>query len=236
MKNKNPHNICTWDEQADCASCGIQGELHCKWDRKILSGFYATSLPPIIIAIFGMVIVGILTSTWWMLIAYVIYIPVMLGFFETRFLCSHCPYYAEDSKILHCLANHGNPKLWRYRPGPMNRLERFMLVFLVVAMIFFFAPLAVEGYGIWFIAVNYAEYGLISLLGLVGITAASLLTGVSFIGVLKTFFCSRCVNFSCPMNTVPKTAIDEYLKKNDVMRKAWEESGWSIGETAKKMD
>jgi hypothetical protein len=118
----------------------------------------------------------------------------------------------------------------------MNRLERFMLVFLVVAMIFFFAPLAVEGYGIWFIAVNYAEYGLISLLGLVGITAASLLTGVSFIGVLKTFFCSRCVNFSCPMNTVPKTAIDEYLKKNDVMRKAWEESGWSIGETAKKMD
>ena len=44
MKNKNPHNICTWDEQADCASCGIQGELHCKWDKKILNGFYATSV------------------------------------------------------------------------------------------------------------------------------------------------------------------------------------------------
>ncbi len=51
--SKNPHNICTWDEQVECESCSIQGELHCKWDKKILNGFYATSLPPIIIAIFG---------------------------------------------------------------------------------------------------------------------------------------------------------------------------------------
>jgi hypothetical protein len=229
MKSRNPHNICTWDERSDCANCGIQGELHCKWDKKILHGFYATSLPPIAIAIFGMVVVGILTGAWWMLIAYVIYIPLMLGIFETRFLCSHCPYYAEDSKTLHCLANHGNPKIWRYRPGPLNRLEKLMMVSLAIAMIFFLAPLVVEGYGIWFVAVNYAEYGLISLMGLVGIMVASLLAGVSFVLVLKTFFCNTCVNFSCPMNTVPKTVIDEYLKKNDVMRKAWEESGWSIG-------
>ena len=92
MRSKNPHNICTWDEQADCASCHIRGELHCKWDKKILNGFYATSFPPIIIAIFGMVVIGILTGAWWTLIAYIIYIPVMLGFIETRFLCSHCPY------------------------------------------------------------------------------------------------------------------------------------------------
>jgi hypothetical protein len=229
MKSNNPHTICTWDEQADCANCGIQGELHCKWDRKILNGFYATSFPPIVIAIFGMVITGILTGAWWMLIAYVIYIPVMLGIIEIRTLCSHCPYYAEDSRILHCLANHGNPKFWRYHPGPLNRFEKFVMVFFVVTVIFFLAPLGVEGYGIWFVATNYAEYGLISLLGLVGIMVASLLTSLSFILVLNTFFCSRCVNFSCPFNTVPKTVIDAYLTKNEVMRKAWEESGWSIG-------
>ncbi|UCG09765.1 MAG: hypothetical protein JSW30_03155, partial [Dehalococcoidia bacterium] len=229
MKSKNPHNICTWDEQADCENCDIQRELHCKWDKKILYGFYATSFPPIVIAIFGMVVVGILTGMWWMLIAYVIYFPLMLGFIETRFLCSHCPYYAEDSKILHCLANHGNPKPWCYRPEPMNRLEKFMMIFFVVTVIFFLAPLAVEGYGIWFVAVNYPEYGLISLLGLVGIMVASFLASVSFVLVLKTFFCSTCVNFSCPLNTVPKIVIDEYLKRNDVMRKAWEESGWKIG-------
>ena len=235
MKSRNPHNICTWDEQAACTSCSIQGELHCKWDRRILNGFYATSFPPLAIAIFGMVVIGILTGVWWMLIAYVIYVPLMLGFLETRFLCSHCPYYAEDSKTLHCLANHGNPKIWRYRPGPMNRLERLMMVFLVITIIFFLAPLTVEGYGIWFVAANYAEYSLISLMGLVGIMVASLLAGVSFVVVCKTFFCSTCVNFSCPLNTVPRTVIDEYLKKNDIMRKAWEESGWVIGETAERM-
>ena len=100
MKSRNPHNICTWDEQADCASCGIQGELYCKWDKNILNGFYAISLPPLIIAIFGMVLVGILTGIWWFLIAYVIYFPVMLIVFEGRSLCSHCPYWAEDSKTL----------------------------------------------------------------------------------------------------------------------------------------
>ena len=102
------------------------------------------------------------------------------------------------------------------------------MVFLVFGMIFFLAPLAVEGFGIWFVASNYMEYGLISLMGLVGITVASLAAGISFVLVAKTFFCSTCVNFSCPLNTVPKTVVDEYLKKNDVMRKAWEESGWVI--------
>jgi hypothetical protein len=163
-----------------------------------------------------------------MLIAYLVYIPVILGIFETRFLCSHCPYYAEDSTTLHCLANHGNPKLWRYHPGPMNGLEKFMMVFLVLTVVFFLAPLAVEVYGITLIAVDYSEYGLISLLGMSGITVTSLVSGISFILVIRTFFCSTCVNFSCPVNTVPKPVIDEYLKKNDVMRKAWEKSGWQI--------
>ena len=84
------------------------------------------------------------------------------------------------------------------------------------------------GYGIWFLSVNYTEYGLISLLGLTGITAAGLVSSISFVTTLKIFFCPNCVNFSCPLNTVPKPVIDEYLKKNDVMRKAWQESGWQI--------
>lgn len=228
MEAENSHTICTWDAQADCAGCTINGELHCKWDRKVLTAFYAVSFPPLLIAIFAMVVVGILTGTWWMLIAYVIYIPLMLGFVETRFLCSHCPYYAREGRILHCLANHGDPKIWRYRPGPMNRLEKFLMAFAVIALIFFIAPLAVETYGIWFAAVNYARYGQFALLGLAGLTAASLLGAVAFVLVLGLFFCSRCVNFSCPFNTVPKNVIDEYLKKNDVMRKAWEASGWQI--------
>ena len=30
--SKNPHNICTLNENSACASCGIKGKLACKWD------------------------------------------------------------------------------------------------------------------------------------------------------------------------------------------------------------
>ena len=227
MENINPHNICTWDEQADCRTCTIQGKLVCTWDKKILSGFLGIASPPILTIIFGIVVVSILTGIWWPLYAYLVYFFLMFGVFEIRFLCSHCPYYAEEGKILHCLANHGSLKLWAYNPGPLNKFEKFMMYFLIVT-IFFLFPLSILGYGIWYISLNYAVYGLISLLGLIGILAAGLASSISFITTLQIFFCPNCVNFSCPLNKVAKPVIDEYLKKNDVMRKAWEESGWQI--------
>lgn len=225
MSGKNPFDICTWNDGSDCANCAIQDKLACRWDRKILSGFHAIAFPPVLIAIFGIAVVGVLTGVWWFLIAYVIYLFAMFGVFEIRFLCSHCPYYAEESRVLHCLGNHKNPKLWRYHPEPMSKFERFMMRFLN-ATIYFVFPLSVMGYGIWFLYLQYAEYGLIALLGLTGIAIASLITSTSFVSTLRIFFCSRCVNFPCPLNTVAKPVVDEYLTKNDVMRKAWEETGY----------
>ncbi len=227
MENNNPHKICTWDDLADCQTCAIQGKLACKWDKKILTGFHGISWPPVLTAIIGIVVVGNLTGTWWPLPSFVIYFFLMFGIFEIRFLCSHCPYYAEDGKILHCLANHGSFKFWKYRPGPLNKFEKFMMYFLITT-IFYVFPLSVMGYGIWHLSINFAQFGLIALLGLIGVTAANLISSISFYITVKTFFCSNCVNFSCPLNTVPKPVIDEYLKKNDVMRKAWEKSGWQI--------
>ena len=221
----NPHKLCTWDPDSACDSCAAGGELACKWDRRSLLGFYALSFPPLAAALFGMVVVGILTGAWWPLIAYALYFLVMLGVFEIRFLCSHCPYYAENSKILHCLANHGSIKWWRYRPEPMNRLERFLMRFLV-STVFLAFPAAVLGYGIWFLSVHYAEYGLSALLGLIGVTAAFLSGSAGSYGLLRIFFCSRCVNFSCPLNSVPGSVVAAYLERNDVMREAWQAAGW----------
>jgi len=219
--------ICTWDEQADCHECTINGNLACKWDKKILGGFHGISWPAIIISVFGMVVVGYLTGAWWPLKAFILYFFLMFGVFEIRFLCSHCPYYAEEGKILHCLANHGSFKFWRYHPEPLNKFEKFMMYFLI-GTIYFVFPLSVLGFGIGYILVNYDQYGLISLLGLIGITVASIISALSFALTLKTFYCPKCVNFSCPLNTVPKPIIDEYLKKNDEMEEAWIKSGWQI--------
>ena len=39
MKDKNPHHLCTWNDQADCAGCPEREVLHCKWDRRLLTAF-----------------------------------------------------------------------------------------------------------------------------------------------------------------------------------------------------
>lgn len=62
MRSHNPHNLCTLDEESDCAGCGIQGELTCKWDKGVLTGFHAIAWPPIIMIYFGIVLVGFLTG------------------------------------------------------------------------------------------------------------------------------------------------------------------------------
>jgi hypothetical protein len=219
--------LCTWDEAAQCENCLNANILHCKWDRKVLIAFYAIGFPPLIFSILGMVMVGVLTGIWWTLISYAVILILFFGVFEIRILCSHCPYYAEESTVLHCLANHGMPKLWRYHPEPMNSFERMSLI-VCFLIIFFLFPLAVQGYGIWILTVHYAQYGIVALLGLTGVALATLLTGVTIFAILRRFYCCRCVNFSCPLNIVPKEAVDEFLRKNPVMREAWERCGYRL--------
>jgi len=224
---KNPHNICTLAENSACASCGIKGELACKWDQNILSGFYAIALPAVIMAGLGIVFSSFITGAWWPLIAYVVYFLVMFNVFEIRFLCSHCPYYAEAGNVLHCLANHGSFKLWRYHPEPMNKFEQSMM-YVLLGTIFFIFPLAITGYGLWTVATQYASFGLLPLLGLAGLSIGMLATSLSFVSTLKRFYCTQCVNFSCPLNSVSKPVVDAYLKRNPVMRQAWEASGYTL--------
>jgi hypothetical protein len=228
MNPSNSNINCTIDESSKCISCEIEGKLACKWDKSIKDCFAVIGFAPILIAIFGMVIIGLSTGIWWTLVAYVAYFMLMFGVFEIRFLCSHCPYYVKDGKTLICIGNHGSPKLWNYHPEPMNKFEKFMMSFGVITMIFFIIPSLILGYGIWHFSVNLETYGLMALLGIIGITFATLFTSTVFVTVMKTFFCPKCVNFSCPLNTVPKKVMDDYLKKNPVMKGAWEKSGYVI--------
>jgi len=180
-------------------------------------------IPLFIMAAFGMALVGVVTGAWWPLI---VFAAVCIAFFglgiETRILCSHCPYYAEEGRTLHCLALHGSPKLWRYRPEPMNRVEKTTLLSFFSFLLLF--PVIVEAYGIWFISAHYGQSGLIALLGMIGITLANIMGVMQWILIMMYAFCSRCVNFSCPLNRVPKSTVDAYLEKNPVMKEAWMKS------------
>jgi hypothetical protein len=225
----NPYHICTWDDASDCETCKTEGNLACKWDAKILGGFIAISIPPGIITVITMILLGLMIGAWWLLPAFIGYIVVVLLIFEIKALCSHCPYYARSGLTLKCLGNNGALRIWKYDPKPISSLERFWFWGPTVTGTFFIWPIAVQAYGIWYLVTNYSPYGLIPLVAFIGLTVANLMASLTFLVVLRTFFCSRCINFSCTFNTVPKEVVDAYLEKNPVMREAWEQTGYKLG-------
>jgi len=227
MRLINPYQICTWDEEADCVTCENKGRLNCKWDASVLTVFLLSVIPFVLVAIFGIVMVGIITGLWWPLVAYLGFWVFFFVLIEIRVLCSHCPYYARSGRILHCLANHGIVKLWHYHPEPMNRFEKISLI--VGFVIFASFPIIVQTYGIFRIASYYIAYGDLLLLGMIGITGATIACIAAFCTVLWTLICPRCVNFSCPLNRVEKNKVDAYLCRNPVMLEAWQKYGYKLG-------
>jgi hypothetical protein len=227
MGNTNPYGICTWDDEVECLDCELRFELGCRLDMSEFQFFIVNQIPNLTLAVFGLVLVRVVTGAWWPLIAFGAACIVLwvLGL-ETRVLCSHCPYWAEESKTLHCWALTGSPKIWRYRPGPLAAWEKAtFLAFLSFLLVF---PPIAEGYAIWTMAADGAAFGVYALLGMVGVTLATILTGAQFFYILKSRFCTRCVNFSCPLNHVPQAMVDTYLAHNPVMREAWEKSGYRL--------
>ncbi len=204
----NPHDLCTWRPASECAGCPLDGHLKCRFRAADLLRFLGTFLAFAVPAVLGTLQGGY----GWALIGWGIFGLVFFEFWEIRILCSHCPYYAERGTMLHCIANYGSLKVWRYRPEPMSRAEKAQLIVGFVIL---------GGYPFPFLLIG-EEY-LWAFVALAGL--------VVFFWALRGHTCSRCVNFSCPMNSVPQKVVDAFLKRNPVMQEAWEKSGYRLGET-----
>lgn len=93
------------------------------------------------------------------------------------------------------------------------RFSRRDLLVFVATFLLFCVPAVIgvvrSGYGWW-------------LLGWLGFA-------LFFFGHLILAVCPHCVNFSCPLNRVPRRVVDAYLARNPVMREAWERCGWTLG-------
>ena len=200
---KNPFHICTWQDEKECEDCPIQAHLNCRFNWGDLAYFMIIFLPPAAAAVAGMILGGF----GWYLFGWLGYAIFFFFVWEARVLCSHCPYWAEGGRVLHCLANHGVIKLWRYHPEPMSRSEQVQFLVGAGIMVFFPLPFLILG----------------GQIVLAGIMALGL---ISFWVSLKKHVCTRCVNFSCPLNGVPKHIVDDYLHRNPIMRQAWEAKGY----------
>jgi len=194
---------CTWQPAANCEGCETHGRLMCRLDAKDMLEFFVIILP------FGVVTIGgtIRAGYGWALWLWLAYSLFFFFVWEALVLCRHCPFWAEPRKVLRCHANYGVFKIWKYDPGPMSRAEKAQFVIGALLWMGFPFPFMLLG----------REYFLV----IAGAAAA-----VSGIFVLRISVCSRCVNFSCPMNTVPKQHVDEYLMRNPQMEADWPAHGY----------
>ena len=215
MKNESiRRNICNRD-YLDCPNCSVFGKLMCRFDIKDMVYFLVPVLGNWITWLAG-IIHGFINgglSLFQLIFFFSSYIGYLVFFFqiwENKILCSHCPYYAfEDEKTVKCHANYGLYKAWKYNPVPMSRSERIQ--FLISISIFAGYPL------IFLILVQMYVYSIFLLI-----------FAITWILSMHFLSCSKCPNFSCPLNNVPKDIVDNYLRQNDVMRKAWEEKGYKL--------
>ena len=181
----------------NCNGCPVKDKLHCHFMLKDLIHFLLIALPSFLIG--G---TGIYHLNGWMLILWVIIIVGYFGFIEIRVMCSHCPHYAESGNSLKCWANYGSPKIWKYRPSPMTTMER--VVFLGGFVIVWGLPLFFLIQGLqWFLLIAYV------------------LTTAGFFMTLKTFLCTQCINFACPLNTVQDEIRSAFFEQNPEVARSW---------------
>lgn len=202
---KNPHDICIWKDTAECEDCSAKCKLICHFQRKYLLSFLGFFIVFVVTMFFGV----ILSGYGWFLLGWVGFWLFFFEFWEIRILCSHCPFYAEEGKTIHCIANYGSMKLWKYHPEPIKLSEKVQLIIGFIILM---------GYPLVFLILG--EQIILLIIGLLEI--------IAFFTFLDIKRCRVCVNFSCPLNHVKKEVVDEFLKKNPVMRKAWEEAGYEI--------
>jgi len=193
----NPYDICNFKSKDECKACFLKESLICHFSAKKLSrfiGMFSLFLFPALI--------GVIRSGYgWYLLGWLSFMIIFFEFWEIRILCSHCPFYAENSLFLHCNANFGSLKVWKFRPEPMNRSEKIQLVIGLTILIGYPFPFLILGGQLVF-----------SLLTAIG--------GLIFFATLQKYVCCRCVNFSCPLNRVSKNVINSFLEKNPTMKNA----------------
>jgi len=180
-----------------CGDCPVHDTLHCHFTLRDLMCFLLVVFPAFLIG--G---AGIYHVSGWLLIPWVTLAIGYFGFIEIRILCSHCPHYAEEGNTLKCWANYGSPKIWKYRPGPMTWPEKALFLLGLVL---------IWGYPLYFLIYDFQVFLLI----------VYLLTSGGFFMTLKTFFCSQCMNFACPLNTVKKETHRTFFERNPVITEAW---------------
>jgi hypothetical protein len=222
--NKNPYDICTHNQQSDCINCDNYQKIDCKRNDRRVKVSLLIEFSFIVLSLFGTYIAGIIIELLWIPLGYLFILILVFFVIQPRVTCSHCPYYAGKGKILHCSENIFSPKIWKFHPEPINKIEK--MITIICFSILGLYPLILELNSLW-IVYNSAN-GTFLMLTLIYVFLGNLFVILLFYYIFLSLYCTHCVNFSCLFNKVPKINVDEYLKRNPVMKNAWENKGYKI--------
>jgi hypothetical protein len=215
--------LCTFNPNAPCETCPNHLQIFCKPDTSKVAVSHLLESSFLIMAGFGLWMTGLVLGSWLPLAGFAVFSALFFLVIQSRITCSHCPYYAEDRRFLHCTENHFTPKIWRYHPEPITRWEKAGTTIGFAALAAY--PLLFELYAV------YRALGLplLAIAGLVGILLATMVTLALFYVTFLKLYCPHCVNFSCAFNKVPTQYVEEYLRRNPVIAEAWKKTGKTPG-------
>jgi hypothetical protein len=107
--------------------------------------------------------------------------------------------------VLRRHANYGVVKIWKYQPGTMSQAEKIQFAIGALIWLGFPFPFLMLGH-----EYSWAFIGLC--------------TALSATFPLLRNVCGRCINTSCPRNSVPHALVNSYLGRNPEMPAAWKTS------------
>ena len=191
----DPTKPLTTCSQSSCVGCQVADLVHCHFTGKDLGRFIG-----VFVVAVGIAGVGVYRANPWLILPWIALAVGYFGFIEIRVMCSHCPHYAEPGSSLKCWANYGSPKLWGYRPGPMTGAEKSVFLAGITLVLGYPLPLLIHQ---WALAALY------------------LFIIAGAYGYMRTFMCSQCMNFACPLNLVDNHTKDAFLRLNPGIAQAW---------------
>lgn len=172
-----------------CQGCDLQSRLLCIHTGKDLLDFILPVLVPFIPFMAGMII----GQFWIPILIWLALIALFFGYVEALILCRHCPHYAEDGFLLRCHANYGLPKIPRYDPRPLTRIEKNLWLLYAGVLAFYYLPFFILS-GQWL---------------LLSITTAGILSAA---WTVQRTQCTRCYHLSCPANRVPDEVREAFYR------------------------
>jgi hypothetical protein len=176
-------------QEQDCTGCELEGKLLCIHTPADLIDFAV-----LVICCFIPFFAGMIIGRFWVgLIVWGGLAVVFFGYVEALVLCRHCPHYAEEGFTLRCHANWGLPKIPRFDPRPLNRLEQVIWLAYVAVLFLYPLPFFIVS-GQWLLLAIYAW------------------AVFAWAWTLLRTQCNRCYHLSCPLNRVPADVREAFYR------------------------